>query len=80
MAQLTKYIQRIVSGPKQRFKDPETDTDLDLSYISDNLIIMGYPTPASKVDIYKAATDSQLPLRQLSGCISQQPGPCAEAA
>ncbi|EOR01624.1 Phosphatidylinositol 3,4,5-trisphosphate 3-phosphatase cnrN [Wallemia ichthyophaga EXF-994] len=47
MAQMTKYIQRVASGPKQRFRDPETDTDLDLSYISDNIIIMGYPTPAN---------------------------------
>lgn len=52
MANITRYIQRVVSGPKQRFKDPETDTDLDLSYISDNIIIMGYPTPASEKMVY----------------------------
>ncbi|TIB81273.1 phosphatases II [Wallemia mellicola] len=63
MANITRYIQRIVSGPKQRFKDPETDTDLDLSYISDNIIIMGYPTPANNYQaVYR---NNQVHVRKL---------------
>ena len=37
---MANFIQKIVSGPKQRFKDAEIGTDLDLSYISDNIMFV----------------------------------------
>lgn len=40
---MTSYIREIVSGHKSRFVDPSSSTNLDLSYITDQLIIMGYP-------------------------------------
>lgn len=36
-------IRKIVSGKKSRLVDQELGTDLDLSYITDRIIIMGYP-------------------------------------
>lgn len=38
---MTDYIRRLVSGPKTRFVD--ANHDLDLIYLTDNIIIMGYP-------------------------------------
>ncbi|KAF6747202.1 ptenb protein [Ephemerocybe angulata] len=40
---MTSYIRRLVSGPKARFKDPELNLELDLVYITPQIIIMGYP-------------------------------------
>ncbi|KAI0711274.1 phosphatases II [Earliella scabrosa] len=37
------YIRRLVSGSKARHKDDELDVELDLAYITDNVIVMGYP-------------------------------------
>ncbi|KAH9822670.1 hypothetical protein DFH28DRAFT_460870 [Melampsora americana] len=36
-------IRKLVSGKKSRLVDQELGTDLDLSYITDRIIIMGYP-------------------------------------
>lgn len=40
---MAAFIRRIVSGPKTRHVDDELHTDLDLAYITDRLIIMGWP-------------------------------------
>ncbi|EDR01925.1 uncharacterized protein LACBIDRAFT_310144 [Laccaria bicolor S238N-H82] len=40
---MTDYLRRIVSGGKARFKDDALNLDLDLVYVTDNIIIMGYP-------------------------------------
>ncbi|XAO24584.1 hypothetical protein I312_103388 [Cryptococcus bacillisporus CA1280] len=37
------YIRKLVSGNKARFVDPETAVNLDLVYVTDRIIIMGYP-------------------------------------
>ncbi|KAI0764871.1 phosphatases II [Fomes fomentarius] len=37
------YVRRLVSGKKARHKDNELDVELDLSYITDKVIVMGYP-------------------------------------
>ncbi|KAJ3565885.1 hypothetical protein NP233_g7356 [Leucocoprinus birnbaumii] len=40
---MADYIRRLVSGQKARFKDDELDLELDLVYVTDRIIIMGYP-------------------------------------
>ncbi|GAC74199.1 clathrin coat dissociation kinase GAK/PTEN/Auxilin [Moesziomyces antarcticus T-34] len=40
---MASIARRIVSGQKARFKDPLLDLDLDLTYVTDNIIIMGFP-------------------------------------
>ncbi|KAJ6631161.1 hypothetical protein B0H10DRAFT_1981154 [Mycena sp. CBHHK59/15] len=40
---MTDYIRRIVSGNKARFRDRKLNLELDLVYITDQVIIMGYP-------------------------------------
>ncbi|EST07994.1 Protein-tyrosine phosphatase, active site [Kalmanozyma brasiliensis GHG001] len=40
---MTSIARRIVSGQKARFQDPVLDLDLDLTYVTDHLIIMGFP-------------------------------------
>ena len=40
---MTDFIRRLVSGPKARFQDEELDLDLDLVYVTDQVLIMGYP-------------------------------------
>ncbi|PBK77978.1 phosphatases II [Armillaria solidipes] len=40
---MADYIRRFVSGDKARFKDKHLDLDLDLVYVTDQVIIMGYP-------------------------------------
>ncbi|EPQ30962.1 uncharacterized protein PFL1_01151 [Pseudozyma flocculosa PF-1] len=40
---MTSVARRIVSGQKARFKDPILSLDLDLVYVTDNIIIMGFP-------------------------------------
>ncbi|KAJ7787158.1 phosphatases II [Mycena olivaceomarginata] len=40
---MTDYIRRIVSGGKARFKDENLNVELDLIYLTDRVIIMGYP-------------------------------------
>ncbi|WVN87265.1 uncharacterized protein L203_102442 [Cryptococcus depauperatus CBS 7841] len=37
------YIRKLVSGNKARFIDPENAVNLDLVYVTDRIIIMGYP-------------------------------------
>ncbi|ORX35851.1 hypothetical protein BD324DRAFT_629254 [Kockovaella imperatae] len=37
------YIRKIVSGKKARFVDKAAQVDLDLVYVTDRIIIMGYP-------------------------------------
>lgn len=40
---MASIARRIVSGQKARFKDPLLDLDLDLTYVTDHIIIMGFP-------------------------------------
>ncbi|KAK0503091.1 hypothetical protein EDD18DRAFT_1136342 [Armillaria luteobubalina] len=40
---MADYIRRFVSGDKARFKDKHLDLELDLVYVTDQVIIMGYP-------------------------------------
>ncbi|TFK41650.1 hypothetical protein BDQ12DRAFT_703689 [Crucibulum laeve] len=40
---MTDYIRRLVSGNKARFKDAKLNVELDLVYVTDQVIIMGYP-------------------------------------
>ncbi|KAF9522741.1 hypothetical protein CPB83DRAFT_911162 [Crepidotus variabilis] len=40
---MTDFVRRLVSGNKARFKDDELDLELDLVYVTDQIIIMGYP-------------------------------------
>ncbi|KDR72555.1 hypothetical protein GALMADRAFT_252686 [Galerina marginata CBS 339.88] len=40
---MTDYIRRLVSGNKARFKDHDLNLELDLVYVTDQVIIMGYP-------------------------------------
>ncbi|KAJ7593470.1 phosphatases II [Mycena floridula] len=40
---MAEYIRRIVSGNKARFKDGNLNLELDLVYVTDSVIIMGYP-------------------------------------
>lgn len=40
---MAQYIRKIVSGNKARFKDDEIDVELDLVYVTDHVIIMGFP-------------------------------------
>ncbi|KAK8847604.1 hypothetical protein IAR55_005463 [Kwoniella newhampshirensis] len=37
------YVRKIVSGGKARYVDPAAAVDLDLVYVTDRIIIMGYP-------------------------------------
>ncbi|ODO08539.1 hypothetical protein L198_00269 [Cryptococcus wingfieldii CBS 7118] len=37
------YVRKLVSGKKARFIDPEAAVNLDLVYVTDRIIIMGYP-------------------------------------
>ncbi|KAJ7695502.1 hypothetical protein B0H17DRAFT_1131536 [Mycena rosella] len=40
---MTDYIRRLVSGNKARFKDDALNLELDLVYVTDRVIIMGFP-------------------------------------
>ncbi|KAL0578887.1 Telomerase protein component 1 [Marasmius crinis-equi] len=40
---MTDFVRRLVSGNKARFKDHKLDVELDLVYLTDQVIIMGYP-------------------------------------
>ncbi|KAF8580595.1 phosphatases II [Ramaria rubella] len=40
---MANYVRKLVSGNKARFRDEELDLDLDLVYVTDQLIIMGFP-------------------------------------
>ncbi|KAN0065940.1 Telomerase protein component 1 [Thecaphora frezii] len=40
---MTTFVRRIVSGQKARFHDPILSLDLDLVYVTDNIVIMGFP-------------------------------------
>ncbi|KAF9788692.1 phosphatases II [Thelephora terrestris] len=40
---MTDFVRRLVSGDKARFKDEKLDLELDLVYITDRVIVMGYP-------------------------------------
>ncbi|KAH7907571.1 hypothetical protein BJ138DRAFT_1137484 [Hygrophoropsis aurantiaca] len=40
---MTDYLRRLVSGNKARFKDEKLNLELDLVYVTDQIIVMGYP-------------------------------------
>ncbi|KAI6099500.1 hypothetical protein EDD16DRAFT_1497475 [Pisolithus croceorrhizus] len=40
---MSTYIRRLVSGRKARLKDDELGTDLDLVYVTNQIIVMGFP-------------------------------------
>ncbi|KAL1943919.1 hypothetical protein VTO73DRAFT_3737 [Trametes versicolor] len=40
---MTDFVRRLVSGNKARYRDEELDLELDLAYITDYVIVMGYP-------------------------------------
>ncbi|KAI0336859.1 phosphatases II [Cubamyces sp. BRFM 1775] len=40
---MSDFIRRLVSGNKARYKDEALDLELDLAYITDKVIVMGYP-------------------------------------
>ncbi|KIJ56953.1 hypothetical protein M422DRAFT_57516 [Sphaerobolus stellatus SS14] len=40
---MANYVRKLVSGNKARFRDEELDLELDLVYVTDHIIIMGYP-------------------------------------
>lgn len=40
---MADFVRRLVSGNKARYKDEALDVELDLAYITDNVIVMGYP-------------------------------------
>ena len=40
---MANLVRRIVSGNKTRFKDKQLDLELDLVYVTDQIIIMGFP-------------------------------------
>ncbi|KAF7797038.1 hypothetical protein EIP86_008230 [Pleurotus ostreatoroseus] len=40
---MADFVRRLVSGDKARYKDEGLDLELDLAYITDNIIVMGYP-------------------------------------
>ncbi|KAG1759479.1 hypothetical protein EDD22DRAFT_981021 [Suillus occidentalis] len=40
---MAEFLRRLVSGSKARFKDPNLDLELDLAYVTDQVIVMGYP-------------------------------------
>ncbi|KZS97246.1 phosphatases II [Sistotremastrum niveocremeum HHB9708] len=40
---MSNFVRRIVSGNKARFKDSDLKLELDLVYLTDSIIIMGYP-------------------------------------
>ncbi|KAI8986888.1 phosphatases II [Trametes punicea] len=40
---MSSLVRRLVSGSKARYKDEELDLELDLAYITDQIIVMGYP-------------------------------------
>ncbi|KIJ61408.1 hypothetical protein HYDPIDRAFT_115865 [Hydnomerulius pinastri MD-312] len=40
---MSNYLRRLVSGGKARFKDDELDLELDLAYVTDQIIVMGFP-------------------------------------
>ncbi|KAI0694209.1 phosphatases II [Cytidiella melzeri] len=41
---MADLVRRLVSGNKARFRDEELDLELDLAYITDRVIVMGYPS------------------------------------
>lgn len=40
---MSNFVRRLVSGNKARFKDKQLDLELDLVYVTDHIVIMGYP-------------------------------------
>ncbi|CED83590.1 Clathrin coat dissociation kinase GAK/PTEN/Auxilin and related tyrosine phosphatases [Phaffia rhodozyma] len=40
---LSNIVRNVVSGPKARFVDKTSNHDLDLVYLTDRIILMGYP-------------------------------------
>ncbi|KAF7761729.1 hypothetical protein Agabi119p4_9721 [Agaricus bisporus var. burnettii] len=40
---MADFIRRLISGNKSRFKDDELGLELDLVYVTNQIIIMGYP-------------------------------------
>lgn len=46
---MTSFVRRIVSGYKARFRDDASGVDLDLIYLTDQVIIMGGPTHSARL-------------------------------
>ncbi|KAG8870288.1 Telomerase protein component 1 [Serendipita sp. 405] len=40
---MSSYVRRLVSGHKARFYDKDLDVELDLVYLTDQVVIMGFP-------------------------------------
>ncbi|KAG6334851.1 hypothetical protein ID866_4241 [Astraeus odoratus] len=49
---MSMYIRRLVSGGKSRHRDDELGMELDLAYVTDNIIVMGFPA-AGLESIYR---------------------------
>ena len=56
-AHMPKFLQRAVSKKKRRFVDAEFD--IDLSYVSDRIIVMGFPSCGSEVHYRNPMPDTQ---------------------
>ncbi|KLO17639.1 hypothetical protein SCHPADRAFT_867729 [Schizopora paradoxa] len=53
---MANYLRKLVSGKKARFKDESLDVELDLVYVTDHLIVMGYPASGAE-GIYRNRRD-----------------------
>ncbi|KAH0834861.1 hypothetical protein J3R83DRAFT_10489 [Lanmaoa asiatica] len=40
---MSLYLKRLVSGTKARFRDDQLNLELDLAYVTDQIIVMGFP-------------------------------------
>ncbi|KAF8434799.1 hypothetical protein L210DRAFT_3410026 [Boletus edulis BED1] len=40
---MSLYLKRLVSGKKARYKDNQLNLELDLAYVTDQIIVMGFP-------------------------------------
>ncbi|KAG9311695.1 phosphatases II [Chiua virens] len=40
---MSLYLRRLVSGEKARFRDDNLNIELDLAYVTDKIIVMGFP-------------------------------------
>ena len=51
------WLQKIVSGKRNRFIDGEEKINLDLSYITDKVVAMSYPAFEYKEKLYRNNID-----------------------
>ncbi|KAH7882372.1 hypothetical protein F5I97DRAFT_1816987 [Phlebopus sp. FC_14] len=56
---MSKYLRRLVSGGKARFKDDKLDLELDLAYVTDQIIVMGFPATGLESIYRNRRTDVQ---------------------